>query len=139
MLDSPNTGLVWDKFPIRQGHRRNAPYIQIGRKGRKPRGIKVQNHPNAFKQALHYQELLESGKADSQAELARLCGIPRTTISAHLKLFEIDEEVRAEALGIPDSDEGVSRITEPRLRHLVGRDKRVQRRDFRRLVEAGGQ
>ncbi len=57
---------------------------------------------------------------DSQGELSRLCGTPRTTISAYLRLLGLDEEVRAEALNLSDEDERVARLTEPRLRHLVG-------------------
>ena len=67
-LDSSNFGLVWDKFHVFQLHKRNTPYIQIGPKGRKPR-LKVEKHTNALKQALHYQDLLESGQADSQGKL----------------------------------------------------------------------
>ena len=118
-LDSTNSGVVWDKFHIYQGHRRNTAFIGIGRRHR-PRRLKVDKHPNALKQALHYRELLESGQADSQGELSRLCGTPRTTISAYLRLLGLDEEVRAEALNLSDEDERVARLTEPRLRHLGG-------------------
>ena len=98
---------VWDKFHIYQGHRRNTAFIGIGRRHR-PRRLKVDKHPNALKQALHYRELLESGHADSQGELSRLCGTPRTTISAYLRLLGLDEELRAEALNLSDEDERVS-------------------------------
>ena len=52
--------------------------------------------------------------------MSPLCGTPRTTISAYLRLLGLDEEVRAEALNLSDEDERVARLTEPRLRHLVG-------------------
>ena len=65
-------------------------------------------------------ELLDSGQVDSQGELSRLSGTPRTTISAYLRLLGLDEEVRAEALNLSVEDERVARLTEPRLRHLVG-------------------
>ena len=69
VLGSPEVGFiespgVWDKFHIYQGHRRNTAFIGIGRRHR-PRRFKVDKHPNALKQALHYRELLESGQADS--------------------------------------------------------------------------
>ena len=57
---------------------------------------------------------------DSQGELSRLSGTPRTTISAYLRLLGLDEEVRAEALNLSVEDERGARLTEPRLRHLVG-------------------
>ena len=79
------------------------PFIQIGRKPRRRR-LKVEKHPNALKQALHYQELLDSGQADSQSELARLCSTPRTTITAYLRLLRLDAEVRAEALSLSDDE-----------------------------------
>ncbi len=136
MLDSSNFGLVWDKFHVFQGHRQNRPYIQIGRKDRKPGRLKFERHSNALKQALHYQDLLDSGQADSQVELARLIDTPRSTIAAYLRLLEIDEEVRAEALQIPDEDERVSRLTEARLRHLLGmKEPTEQRRALRVLVD----
>ena len=50
--------------------RRNTAFIGIGRRHR-PRHLKVDKHPNALTQALHYRELLESGQADSQGELSR--------------------------------------------------------------------
>ena len=45
---------------------------------------------------------------DSQGELARLSGTPRTTVSAYLRLLGLDEEVRAEALTLSDGDERVA-------------------------------
>ena len=98
------------------------------------RCLKLEKHCNAFKQALHYRELLESGKADSQGELSRLCGTPCTTISAYLRLLGLDEEVRAEALNLSDEDERVARLTEPLLRHLVGLQPAEQLRQFRALL-----
>jgi hypothetical protein len=134
-LDSTNLGVVWDKFQILQGHRINTPYIQIGRKGQKPGRLKIEKHANAFKQALYYQDLLASGQADSQGQLARLCGTPRTTISAYLRLLGIDEKVRAEALGISDDDPRIALLTEPRLRSLPSaKSGREQRRAFRKLL-----
>ena len=73
---------------------------------------------------------------DSQGELSRLSGTPRTTISAYLRLLGLDEEVRAEALNLSDEDERVARLTEPRLRHLVGLQPAEQLRQFRALLDA---
>ena len=116
-LDSTN--LVWDKFQVFHGHRRNTPYIQIGQKSRKPRRLKTEKHPNAIKQALHYQDLLESGQADSQGDLARLIGTPRSTISNYLRLLGLPKDIQTEALGIDDDDERISMLTEGRLRRLL--------------------
>ena len=134
-LNLTNPGVVWDKFQIYQGRRRNAPYIQISPKSTKSSQLKFEKHPNAFKQALHYQDLLESGQADSQAELARLIGTPRSTIAAYLRLLGIDEEVRAEALQISDEDERVSCLTEARLRRLLVHEPTDQRRAFMALLD----
>ena len=69
--------------------------------------------------------------------MSRLSGTPRTTISAYLRLLGLDEEVRAEALNLSDEDERVARLTEPRLRHLVGLQEPVEElRQFRALLDA---
>jgi hypothetical protein len=75
------------------------------------------------------------GVADFQTDLARLCSTPRSTISAYLRLLGLDEEVRAEALGVADDDERISTLTEARLRHLLGLEEPTeQRRRFRALL-----
>jgi hypothetical protein len=135
-LASTNSGVVWDKFHVDQGHRVNTPDIQIGTKRKNPPCLKLEKHPNAIKRALHYKELLDSGQVDSQGELSRLSGTPRTTISAYLRLLGLDEELRAEALNLSDEDERVARLTEPRLRHLVGLQPTEQLRQFRALLDA---
>ena len=133
-LDSPNSGVVWDKFQVFQGHRRNAPYIQIGPKCSKLRCLNVPEYPNAVKRALHYQDLLDSGQADSQVELAQLTGTARPTISAYLRLLGLDAEVRAEALSISDEDPRVVALTEARLRQLLGLQSSAQRQAFEALL-----
>jgi hypothetical protein len=111
--------LIWDRSRIYQGYRKNTPFIQIGKRARKPRRLKVKKHANALKQALHYEDLLESGLVDSQGELARLSGTPRSTISNYLRLLGLPESVRMEALSINDDDERVLMLTEGRLRRLL--------------------
>jgi hypothetical protein len=137
-LDSTNFGVVWDNFHVFQGHRANTPYIQIGRKGGKLHDLKLEKHPNAIKQSLKYQGLLESGQVDSQSELARRTRTPRTTISAYLRLLGLSEEVRAEALSVADDDDRISVLTEARLRHLVGREPNEQHRLLKALLKQGG-
>ena len=79
-LDPTNSGVVWDKFYIYQGHRVNTPYIQIGTKRKNPPRLKLEKHPNAIRRALHYKELLDSGQVDSQGELSRLSFTPRRLV-----------------------------------------------------------
>ena len=138
-LDSTNHGLIWDKFHIYQGHKVNAPYIRIGEKGRKPRLLKVQKYPNPLKQALCYRQLLESGQADSQSELARLCGTPRSTVSAYLRLLELDEEIQGVILGLEDGDDRLERITEARLRHFLSLQDPLEQQRLQSLIENGDQ
>ena len=114
-LDSTNFGIVWDKFHVYQGHRQNTPFIQIGKR-RKPRRITPRKEANAIKQALAYRELLDNEEANSQGELARLSGIPRTTISAYLRLLNLDGEIQDFARNLDESDERLRMLTEPRLR-----------------------
>ncbi len=90
---------------------------------------------NPLKQALEYRSLLDAGEADSQSELARLCSTPRTTISAYLRLLDLSEEVRAEALSVADDDDRISALTEPRLRLLVGREIEEQQERLKALLE----
>lgn len=98
--------------------------------------FKVAKSRNPFKQALWYQEVMESGGADSLTELAQLCNTPRPTISAHLRLLKLDPRIQAEALALDDDDDRLSVLTEARLRHLVGHKVREQRRRFRALLHA---
>ena len=133
-MDSSNIGVGWDKFHVFQGHRVNAPYIQIGKKGRKPRRLRIDKHLNPIKQALCFRELLDSGQADSQEDLSRRCGIPRTTITAYLRLLNLDAEVQARLLQLEDSDQRLQRLTESRLRHFHGQDAESQRRWLQGLL-----
>lgn len=129
-------GVVWDQFPVFQGHRVNAPYIRIGKKGRKPRRLKVDKHPNPIKRALRLRELLDSGQADSQGDLSRRCGIPRTTITAYLRLLDLDPQVQACLLQLDDADQRLRQLSEPRLRRLHGQDAQIQRRRIRQLLDS---
>ena len=101
--------------------------------------MKFDQQPNAVKQALQYEEVLSSGEVDSQTELARLSGIPRTTISAYLRLLRLDTSVRSEALDIGDGDARIVVLTEARLRSLVGLESSEQRRQFRALLGSAGE
>ena len=131
--DSSNIGLVWDKFHVYQGHRSNTPFIQIGKR-RRSRRIEVAKHTNPLKQALAYQDLLDTGQADSQVEISRLCGTPRSTISAYLRLLNLDEKVRQRLLEIPNTDQWLHQLTESQLRGLLGQDARFQRRRLKELL-----
>ena len=55
---------------------------------------------------------------------------------AYLRLLNLDQEVQEVALSLDDADGRLVGLTEARLRPLVGKDTRAQRRAFRRLVEA---
>ena len=126
-------GLLWDKFHIFQGHKRNTPFIQIGKR-RRSRRLKVAKHPNPLKQALAFQELLDTGHAGSQVELSKLCGTPRSTIAAYLRLLNLDEQVQHSLLEISNTDQRLHRLTESRLRGLVGQDAGFQRRRLEELL-----
>lgn len=138
-LDLTNSRLIWDKFSVFQGHRERTPYIQIGQKPPELHCLKLDRHPNAIKQALQYQGLLDSGQVGTRTELARLTRRSRTTISAYLRLLGLDEEVRCEALSVADDDDRISALTEPRLRHLVGCETEEQRERLKILLEQGGE
>ena len=101
--------------------------------------MKFDQQPNAVKQALQYEEVLSSGEVDSQTELARLSGIPRTTISAYLRLLRLDASVRSEALQVGAGDPRVALLTEARLRHLVELAPSEQRQQFRALLATAGE
>ena len=126
--------MVWDKFHIYQGHRVNEPYISIGKRGPKAYRLRVDEHANPIKRALCFRELLDTGQADSQGDLSRLCGIPRTTITAYLRLLDLDAEVQYCLLKLDDSDQRLKRVTEARLRHLHGQDSESQRHRLQGLL-----
>jgi len=100
--------------------------------------MKFEQQANAVKQAMQYKAVLASGAVDSQTELARLSGIPRTTLSAYLRLLRLDGSVRAAALGVEDDDARLGVLTEARLRPLVGLEACEQRRQFRALLASVG-
>ena len=127
--------MVWDEVPVFQGHRVNSPYIRIGKKGRKLHRLKVAKHANPIKQALCFQELLASGPADSQVDLSRRCGIPRTTITAIVRLLGLDAEVQAQVLQLGEDDPRLQRLTEARLRGLHGQSASLQREIFKKLLQ----
>ena len=66
-----------------------------------------------------YRELLDSGQVDSQRQLARLSGTPRSTISAYLRLLNLDRDVQSEVLNLEDSDDRLRFLSEARLRPLL--------------------
>ena len=77
---------------------------------------------------------MDSGQADSQGDMSRRCGIPRTTITAYLRLLDLDPEVQACLLQLGDSDKRLQRLTESRLRHLHGKDAESQRQRLQGLL-----
>ena len=70
---------------------------------------------------------MHSGQADSQVDLSRRCGIPRTTITAYLRLLDLDTEIQTHLLQLEDSDQRLQQVTEYGLRHLHGQDAEGQR------------
>jgi hypothetical protein len=136
-LDSANSGIVWDKFQVFQGHKANTPYIQIGRRTPQSDPTKLVHHQNPLKRALQYRSILDAGDADSQAHLARLCDTPRSTIAAYLRLLNLDAKVQTEVLSVDDGDESASCLTEARLRPLLGQNPGAQRKGLRLLLKGG--
>ena len=136
-LDSANSGIVWDKFQVFQGHRSNTPYIQIGLRTPQSDLTKLVHHQNPLKRALQYRSILDAGDVDSQAHLARLCDSPRSTIAAYLRLLNLDAKVQAEVLSVDDGDERAYGLTEARLRHLIGQAPGAQRKGLRALLKGG--
>jgi len=140
---SPDVGFteplgVWDKFLISKGVRRNTRYIEIGRQPRRT-ALKVAKHCNPLKQALAYKSLLDAGEVDSQTDLARFCGTPRSAISAYLRLLGLDAKVQAGAMAVDESDERLSWLTMSQLRRLLSKRSSDQRKGLRLLLERGTQ
>ena len=77
---------------------------------------------------------MDSGQADSQGDLSRRSGIPRTMITAYLRLLDLDPEVQRRLLQFEDSDKRLQRLTEARLRHLHGQNAESQRLRFHELL-----
>ena len=133
-LDSSNHGLVWDKFQIYQGHKRYSHFIQIGRLP-PDRPVQISRDPNPLKQALQYLELIETGRVDSQTDLAQRAGVSRSTVAAYLRLLSLDLEIQSELLSLDGSDDRLQGLTEARLRPLLSfKDPEDQREQFRALL-----
>ena len=77
---------------------------------------------------------MDSGQADSQGDLSRRCGIPRTTITAYLRLLDLDTEVQALLLQLDDADPRLQGLTEARLRPLPGLYGQDQRQRLQELL-----
>ena len=49
-----------------------------------------------MKTALQYQQMLDEGQAQSQADLARLLGVSRAKITQVMNLLKLDEEIHVD-------------------------------------------
>ena len=89
---------------------------------------------NPVKIALQYQEMLDGGKAKSQAELAQALGVSRAKVTQMLNVLKLDEEIKAFMLSMDDGDERLSVLTERKLRSLVKIPEHLQKERFWGLV-----
>ena len=84
-----------------------------------------------MKTALQYQQMLDEGQAQSQADLARLLGVSRAKITQVMNLLKLDEEIQDFILRLEETDERLRVLTERRLRPLaLMRDKELQKERF---------
>ena len=107
------------------------PYIRFGTK---PGCGRVDSPRNPLKRARCFQDFLDSGRADSQQELARLCGISRSTVAAYLRLLKLDAEVQASIVELDDADQRLQWVTERRLRGLHCQSAGLQRERLQDLL-----
>ena len=97
--------------------------------------LNVATECNPLKQALQFSELIATGQADSQIELASLSGIPRSTISAYLRLLDLDPDIKSGVLSLDSSDDRLTCLTEARLRPILSlQDPEERKAKFRELL-----
>tara|TARA_B100000315_G_C14384204_1_gene498904 strand:+ start:214 stop:672 length:459 start_codon:yes stop_codon:yes gene_type:complete len=128
--------MVRHKCHIYQSHKPHEAFIGIGDKPTlEP--LKGVRHTNPIKRALYYQSLLDEGKVDSKAELAKHLGVVRSRISTVLNLLNLDEEIQDFLLGLDDGDERLRFFNERRLRPIaLIKGKGIQKEQFWKIIEA---
>ena len=126
------------KCHIYQAHKPHSAFIGIGGKpALEP--LKGVRHTNPIKRALYYQSLLDGGKVDSKAELAKHLGVVRSRVSTVLNLLNLDEEIQDFLLELDDGDERLKVLNERRLRPIaLMKDREVQKERFWKLIGGKG-
>ena len=98
-----NPCLARHKCHIYQTHKAHEAFIGIGKKPvlEPLEGVR---HTHPIKRALYYQQLLDEGKVDSHAELARHLGVVRSRVSTVLNVLNLDKEIQDFLLLLEDGD-----------------------------------
>ena len=96
-------------------------------------------HPNYLKRALYYQEVIDSGKVESQAQFSEYLGISRPMVSLILRLLKLDDEIKSFILSLDDTDKRHKILTEHQLRPLLQiKDREIQRAIFWEMIGGEG-
>ena len=135
---SANPCMARHKCHIYQTHKPHEAFIGIGEKpALEP--LEGVRHINPIKRALYYQSLLDEGKVDSKAELAKHLGVARSRVSTVLNLLNLDEEIQDFLLGLDDGDERLKILNERRLRPIaLMKDREMQKERFWELIDGEG-
>ena len=99
------------------------------RKTKHQKGQKRRRNPVVL--AREWQEALDRGEYESQADLARKKGISRARVTQILNLRKLDAEIQEMVVRLGDPLESGS-VTERKLRRIVGLSPREQTRNFKR-------
>jgi len=89
--------------------------------------------------ALEFQNLLDTGMVNNQADLAKRYGISRARVTQYLNLLKLTDEIIGFLKANKDQEPVLRYFTERKLRELTrlkGNERRVKR--FRRMIEEEG-
>jgi hypothetical protein len=110
--------VIVDKFFIYQVFSGSSRVIKIGKKS--PIGDKLyKEHSNPIKKALFYQNLLDEGLMESQAEISKNLGVVRARISHFISLLKLCDEIKEFILDLSDEDEKLKLLNERKLRNIA--------------------
>jgi len=126
--------VVVDNFYIYQVFSGSKRVLKIGKKS--PIGDKLVTYSsNPLKKALFYQNLLDEGLMESQAEISRNLGVVRARITHFISLLKLCDEIKDFILCLPDGDEKLKLLNERKLRHIVTlKDKNLQLEAFEKIL-----
>ena len=91
------------------------------------------------RKALEFQDLLDTGMVNNQADLAKRYGISRARVTQYLNLLKLPDEIIDFLKANKDQESILRYFTERRLRELTrlkGNERRLKK--FRRMIEKEG-
>lgn len=83
---------------------------------------------------MRYKRIIDTGLANSQADLSRILGVSRAQVTHILSLLELDEDIKTFILSLKANDKRLQKITCRQLRAIVKLPVEEQKMQFERLL-----